>query len=184
VVLTFDDAFVNFAEIVWPILEGRGLPSTVFVPVEFLDGGPSPLRGAERLAPMSWTALRELGSRSSVEIGSHSLSHPDLRQLADEALERELRDSRARIEDAVGRPSPTFCYPKALCDARVAAVAAQHYEAALGAGGRRVSEASPLSWLPRVPVRRDVARFEGLLRAKVYLEEVLADVYRRNHATR
>ena len=32
VALTFDDAFVNFADLAWPLLREHRLPATVFVP--------------------------------------------------------------------------------------------------------------------------------------------------------
>ena len=53
-----------------------------------------------------------------MEVASHGLTHPDLRKLDDAALDAELRDSRAAIEEVTGRPCRTFAYPFGLFDAR------------------------------------------------------------------
>jgi peptidoglycan/xylan/chitin deacetylase (PgdA/CDA1 family) len=37
VLLTFDDAYDDFAEVAWPLLRGHGLPATLFVPTAFPD---------------------------------------------------------------------------------------------------------------------------------------------------
>jgi peptidoglycan/xylan/chitin deacetylase (PgdA/CDA1 family) len=37
VLLTFDDAYVDFAEHAWPALRGRGLPAVLFVPTAYPD---------------------------------------------------------------------------------------------------------------------------------------------------
>lgn len=37
VLLTFDDAYRDFAEVAWPILRSHGLPATLFVPTGFPD---------------------------------------------------------------------------------------------------------------------------------------------------
>lgn len=41
VAVTFDDAYVNFAEVAWPVLKRHGVPVTLFVPTGFPDGGRS-----------------------------------------------------------------------------------------------------------------------------------------------
>jgi peptidoglycan/xylan/chitin deacetylase (PgdA/CDA1 family) len=38
VLVTFDDAYCDFAEHAWPILQRHGLPATLFVPTAFPDG--------------------------------------------------------------------------------------------------------------------------------------------------
>jgi colanic acid/amylovoran biosynthesis glycosyltransferase len=37
VLLTFDDGYTDFGEVVWPMLEAHGLPATVFVPTAYPD---------------------------------------------------------------------------------------------------------------------------------------------------
>ncbi len=73
-------------------------------------------------ALMTWSDARVL-QRAGNEIGSHSLSHPLLPQCDDGWLERELQESKARIESELGAPVETFCYPNGDADERVARAA-------------------------------------------------------------
>ncbi len=59
---------------------------------------------------MTWQELRELSGEGH-EIGSHSMSHELLPQLAREALRDEVEGSRILIADRIGRPIDSFCYP-------------------------------------------------------------------------
>ena len=181
-VLTFDDAFLNFYEVAWPLLAERRLPFTLYVPCGFVDGStPAPLRGAEALPPMGWSQIREIAEAPLGSVGSHTLTHPDLRGLSDAACRAELAGSRRLLERRCGTPVGSFCYPRALLSARVVRRVAAIYDSAVAAGGRRNR---PRSFDPhrisRLPVRRDMpADLISLCARPVWLEEWAADQARR-----
>lgn len=80
---------------------------------------------------MTWDQLRTLVQRGH-EVGSHSMSHALLPQLDDAALTYEVAQSRRVLEDRLGCPVETFCYPNGDVDARVLrAVKAAGYARAL-----------------------------------------------------
>jgi peptidoglycan/xylan/chitin deacetylase (PgdA/CDA1 family) len=58
----------------------------------------------------TWEQLRELAA-SGLEIGSHTVTHPILTRVPADRLRRELEQSRGRLEDMLGRPVTSFCYP-------------------------------------------------------------------------
>ena len=61
--------------------------------------------------PMSWAQVRAL-SDAGIEIGSHSVTHPVLANVADDMqLARELVDSKAAIETHTGRSVVSLAYP-------------------------------------------------------------------------
>ena len=70
------------------------------------------------LQPLSWDELRRLQD-AGWEIGSHACSHPYLTRLGDDELERELGESRRRLETELGRPCRSLAYPYGDHDERV-----------------------------------------------------------------
>jgi len=124
--VTFDDAYKSVLNAL-PALDRLGLPATVFASTDYANTGrpfdvPELAAEAaahpEELATMDWEELRALAERG-VEIGSHTVSHPHLPRLSDAEIDRELRDSRAQIEDELGRPCRFLAYPFGEHDARV-----------------------------------------------------------------
>jgi peptidoglycan/xylan/chitin deacetylase (PgdA/CDA1 family) len=159
--VTFDDAFRSVHKLAFPLMERLGVTGTVFVPTAFADSGrPISITGMERwvatphedeLQPMTWDELRELRN-AGWEIGSHTVSHPHLTQLDDEGVVAELRESRARCEEALG-PCESLAYPYGDHDDRVV-------EAARDAGYTtgctvpdQLNERDPLRW-PRIGIYR------------------------------
>jgi peptidoglycan/xylan/chitin deacetylase (PgdA/CDA1 family) len=124
--VTFDDAYKDVLDVL-PLLDGLGLPTTVFVSTAFADEGrplavPELAADAEArpelLATMNWDELRECAERG-VEIGGHTVTHPHLTRLTDAELDRELGDSKQRIEQELGRPARLLAYTYGEHDARV-----------------------------------------------------------------
>lgn len=56
--------------------------------------------------------IRELSQR--FEIGAHTLTHPDLTKLDEQALKEEIEGSKKYLEDIIGKEVLMFCYPKGL----------------------------------------------------------------------
>jgi peptidoglycan/xylan/chitin deacetylase (PgdA/CDA1 family) len=182
VALTFDDAYANFHEVVWPRLEERSLPATLFIPVGFIEGeAPAPIAGTGHMAPCSWSALREMVQSNRLAPGSHSWTHPDLRRTPSAELDRELVESRDHLEQQLGGAVPGFCYPRGLWNGRTERQVAAAYDYAAVGGGRPLTAGRlrPRR-LYRTPIRRDApASLERLLTAPVWLEEACADRLRR-----
>jgi len=67
---------------------------------------------------MGWDQLRAMAARGH-EVGSHSMTHQLLPQLNDAALAYEVAGSRRVLQEKLGQPVETFCYPNGDADARV-----------------------------------------------------------------
>jgi peptidoglycan/xylan/chitin deacetylase (PgdA/CDA1 family) len=113
VVLTFDDAYDNFAEYALPILERHAFPATVYAISGWLGrradwfakdpGRPLPtLMSGERLR-----AVHAAG----ISVGSHTVSHLKLAELDPRTRRTELSRSKAALEDVLGEPVEHLCYP-------------------------------------------------------------------------
>lgn len=181
VALTFDDAFENFVDVVWPIIERRKLPVTLFVPVDFVRGGPSPLTGGEHLRPCTWKQLAELSQTGLVSIGSHTMSHRNMRRLSAEDVRYECAQSRMVLEEQLGTQVETFCYPQSKWSAAVADEVRKHYSVGVIAGGRVVSEPHfDRAAIPRFPITKFSSEdFETRFRRRWWLDEVAKDFVRQ-----
>lgn len=120
VAITFDDGYAEQWGAV-QAMNARGMRGTFFI-----------LSGASSLADWQIRAMADAGH----EIGSHSISHPDLTTLSDARLWSELVDSRARLQAVSGQSVDIFAYPYGAWNSRVAAtVEAAGYRAAVAAWG-------------------------------------------------
>ncbi|HZH33312.1 MAG TPA: polysaccharide deacetylase family protein [Pyrinomonadaceae bacterium] len=68
-------------------------------------------------AAMSWQQAREM-DKNGVAIESHTVTHPILTNVRDERLEFELKTSRRRVSENLGRETDLFCYPNGGFDER------------------------------------------------------------------
>src|ERR1700722_3393081 len=83
------------------LLAARGLPATFYVLISGSGGRPT-LCSAE---------LRSLDVEG-FGIGAHSVSHRTLPRLPAAEIEREVRVSKATLEDLLGSEVGMFCYPR------------------------------------------------------------------------
>jgi peptidoglycan/xylan/chitin deacetylase (PgdA/CDA1 family) len=167
--VTFDDAYKNVEDGL-AILQRLRIPATVFACSGYAETG-RPLDVPElageaaahpdEMATMTWDELRDLAERG-VEIGSHTVTHPHLTKISDAELDRELQESRACIEEELGRPCALFAYPYGENDARVRAAARRAGYAAAFALRERFSPADGFA-VPRV----DLYRKDTPLRARL-----------------
>lgn len=114
--LTFDDGYVDFADLALPRLASRGLHATLFVPAGHVGGSNSWDRGtADERRILDARGLRELDARF-VEVGAHGWSHRRLAGLGPGELREETAAARHHLEDACGRPVRLFAYPYGQLD--------------------------------------------------------------------
>ena len=106
--ITFDDAFENFIDVAYPELQRREVCSTMFVITDALGKTFGPADCTERV--MSQQQLLEL-PESLVTIGSHTLTHPMLTRIEEEAAREEIVGSRLRLEQMLNRTISVFSFP-------------------------------------------------------------------------
>ena len=117
VVLTFDDAYLNFFEHALPVLKRHQFSGTVFVATGEV-GGVSRWDPGFESPTMTWTQLREV-HEAGIECASHTISHPRLPQTPAAQAKHELTASRMELEDRLGAKVRTIAYPFGHFDASV-----------------------------------------------------------------
>lgn len=116
-VLTFDDGWRDNLTHALPILQEFEVPATFYVCPGWWGQQHPDVDGPHGALLTEDEALALVDA--GMELGSHTLTHPDLRRLDDGELRRQLRDSKAAVEQLTGRPCRTFAYPSGLFDDRV-----------------------------------------------------------------
>jgi peptidoglycan/xylan/chitin deacetylase (PgdA/CDA1 family) len=155
VVLTFDDGYADFVREAWPILRRYEFPATVFVTTGWIADAGQHAAGRPLDRMLDWAQIREL-AMANIEIGAHSHSHPQLDQLDDASLCRELGDSRALLEEGIHAPVRTLAYPFGYSSNRVRLAArASGYRCAAAVRNLRATPSDDPFMLPRLTIRRN-----------------------------
>jgi peptidoglycan/xylan/chitin deacetylase (PgdA/CDA1 family) len=130
--LTFDDGYLSVFEQAMPVLRRHGFGATVFVVSGAVGLNARQARKLNRHMDrdmIAWEQLAELAD-DGIEIGSHTVSHPDLRTLGREALAQELDKSRDMLQQRLHVAVDSFAYPYGRSNRAVREAAASRYRIA------------------------------------------------------
>lgn len=102
VLLTFDDGYADNFQNLFPVLQKRKVKALIFLVTDFIGKEPG---------YMTWQQVRQMQESGLVQFGSHTLDHARLRRLPQEDILRQLRQSKAVLEEKLGVACEAFCYP-------------------------------------------------------------------------
>ena len=181
VAITFDDCYRdNLAAA--QLLHDHQLPATFFIPTQYVGTDhvfPWDV-GLKRMPNLTWADVRAIQSLGH-EIGSHTVSHPDLGRLGVDEVRRELADSKRTLEETLGRRVRFFAYPfggvENFRPEHLPLVYELGYEACFSAINGFVTSSSRGRILPRVPM----PYFRSLTHLEVYLTGCLEWFHRLKH---
>jgi peptidoglycan/xylan/chitin deacetylase (PgdA/CDA1 family) len=107
--ITFDDADRSVFTDALPELQARAIPATVFVCTRFVQEGHRDV-STGRYPVMNWAELAEWTS-AGYDVGAHTVNHIPLNQVSRDRACAEVLDSRAMLEQRLGRAVRSFAYP-------------------------------------------------------------------------
>lgn len=103
-----------------PFLDGRTVMRLIFGARADLD-----FEGHFRSSVVTPEEVREMASSGLCEIGSHTVRHVHVDRIRN--VERELVESKAKIESWTGLPCRTFSYPYGHCCPKALALVRRHF---------------------------------------------------------
>jgi peptidoglycan/xylan/chitin deacetylase (PgdA/CDA1 family) len=110
VVITFDDGYSDFRSRAFPVLTKYDFSATMFLPTAYICESPTMFKGK---ACLTWAEVREL-KQHGIEIGSHTVTHPQLHDLSPSVINDEIVNSKNAIEQRLGCRVDSFAYPFAF----------------------------------------------------------------------
>ncbi len=110
VILSFDDGYADFYDTALPILRAHDFTAVAYIVSGFI-GRPGYMTAAQ---------IGEV-DRIGIEIGSHTVDHANLARSAPGNVNFELVASKQTLEQLLGHPVLSFCYPSGQFNSSVAA---------------------------------------------------------------
>lgn len=106
VVLTFDDGYRDFYTDVFPILKKYRVKAVAYVVPGFFD------------TPnyMFTSQIKEIAKVPYIELGAHTMHHVYLKDMSPIFAEREIVQSKYKLEDLIHKPVVSFAYPYGAFD--------------------------------------------------------------------
>ncbi|MCH8315600.1 MAG: polysaccharide deacetylase family protein [Planctomycetes bacterium] len=142
VCVTFDDGFANLLDHALPVTRELGIPAMVFVVTENLGCRPkwdlTPDHPDASQITLSESQLRQAAEEPLCRFASHSSTHPRLTDLPLGQARRELSQSKAVLEQMLGRPVEDFAYPYGACNPTLV-------REAFASGYRRIHTMGPIT---------------------------------------
>ena len=170
--ITFDDGYEDNLINALPILQELNIPATIFVTTEFLDKKgyfywEKDSDENDRGVPLSSESLKKLADSDLIEIGAHTISHPNLKHLDASRQKEEILQSKLQLENIIGKEVAIFSYPfgtnKYFSNDTVNIVKESGYTSACANEQGRITFLSKIFTLPRIVIRNDLKDFVSKL---------------------
>ncbi|MBA4313284.1 MAG: polysaccharide deacetylase [Chlorobiaceae bacterium] len=115
IILTFDDGYEDIYKYVYPIMKEYGMKGVLFITADrkVKTSVWDAHFGIPQLPLLNNQQIIELHA-AGFEIGSHSISHPQLPHIPREKAWEEISRSRMILEILLNNPVKTFAYPYGL----------------------------------------------------------------------
>jgi len=100
IMLTFDDAYSDFADFAYPLLNQYHFPATMFVPTGLVDNG----------GYLSWSQISSLAGSGLITFGNHTWSHAAMSGNVDKVVQ-EISTAQQQLSSHGLNSNRFFAYP-------------------------------------------------------------------------
>ena len=102
VMITFDDGYIDNYKYVFPILKKYNIKAVIFLIIGKIE---------KESDFLTWQQVYEMEKSGLVSFGSHGLTHTNIRRMEPSLALKELKESKAILEEKLGHKITSFCYP-------------------------------------------------------------------------
>lgn len=142
IILTFDDGYNDAYTNAFPILKKDGFIATFYLITNYIENSNPDY--------LTWDQAKEM-KRANMNIGSHTLTHPDLAKSTDAQMDKEVSESKKILESTIGGATSDFCYPSGKYDTRTITTLKKYgYKTAVTVKSGIANQESNLFELPRI----------------------------------
>jgi peptidoglycan/xylan/chitin deacetylase (PgdA/CDA1 family) len=130
VAVSFDDGYRNVYERAFPVLQQFGFSATVYLITNYCgrrNDWPGHVSPVGPLELATWSDISEM-TDAGIEMGAHTLNHPDLTGISQDVARAEIVGSKEAIEDKTGAVVRSFAYPYGRFGAAARSIASEHFE--------------------------------------------------------
>lgn len=117
VIITFDDGYKDNYLNAYPILKNNNQTATIYVTVDkVINNEFMQIDQNDKVEDNMLMSVEDIIylSKNGIEIGSHTLSHPYLDQLSYKEQEREVVESKEKLEKILSKNIVSFAYPSGM----------------------------------------------------------------------
>lgn len=144
IILTFDDGYTDAYSAAFPLLKKYGFQATFYIVTGFVDKTGYLTKGE---------ILKMTGD--GMNIGSHTISHPDLTKLSPEKARKEIWESKAKFKEW-GIEAKDFAYPAGKYNEEVVKMVKEAgYQSAVTTQSGKAKNTDDFLSLPRVRVENN-----------------------------
>jgi peptidoglycan/xylan/chitin deacetylase (PgdA/CDA1 family) len=113
VVITFDDGYKNNYTYAYPILKAKNAKGNIFLVYNTIekDNVWHDPTTEHRISMLSWDNINEMLKSKVMDMGSHTLNHHSLPKITPKEAEKEIKESKIKLEEKLGREISSFAYP-------------------------------------------------------------------------
>lgn len=155
--ITLDDGYRDNFTVALPLFKRLQVPFCVYVTAGFIDNKQLMWWYPVQQLALNTDELRMLAEEPLCTIGAHTVNHPHLDELPEEAQRFEIETSKRRLETLLGKPVNHFSYPHgAYNNSTVEICRSLGFHTAVTTNGRTVRTNSDPMRLDRINVTQPI----------------------------